>query len=146
MHYVRYSVTFQNNLLYHSSGHLFDLLSVRDLWLPLRTESRAQFSELLSTSYSRVGRYRIRYSDWLRAGRSGYRIPVDARFSAPVQTGPGAHPASCTICTMSFPEVKSGRGVALTLHTLLMLWSRKSRAILYTIALRNFVVPTRSVR
>ena len=29
-----------------------------------------------------------------------------ARFSAPVQTGPGAHPASCTIGTGSFPGVK----------------------------------------
>jgi hypothetical protein len=26
-----------------------------------------------------------------------------ARFSAPVQTGPGAHPASCTMGTGSFP-------------------------------------------
>jgi len=25
------------------------------------------------------------------------------RFSAPVQTGPGAHPASCTMGTGSFP-------------------------------------------
>jgi len=29
-----------------------------------------------------------------------------ARFSAPVQTGPGTHPASCTIGTGSFPGVK----------------------------------------
>ena len=29
-----------------------------------------------------------------------------ARFSAPVQTGPGAHPASCTMDTGSFPGVK----------------------------------------
>jgi hypothetical protein len=37
---------------------------------------------------------------------------VGARFSAPVQTGPGAHPASCTMGTGYFPEVKqSGRGV-----------------------------------
>ena len=47
-----------------------------------------------------------RYSDSLRAGRSGYRIPVGARFSAPVRTGPGAHPASCTMVTGSFPWVK----------------------------------------
>jgi len=35
-----------------------------------------------------------------------------ARFSAPVQTGLGAHPASYTVGTRSFPEVKRpGRGV-----------------------------------
>ena len=44
----------------------------------------------------------------------GNRIPVGARFSAPVQTGPGTHPASCIIGTGSFPGVKSGRGVTLT--------------------------------
>ena len=54
---------------------------------------------------------------------------MEARFSAPVQTGPGAHPASCTISTGSFPGVKSGRGVTLTPHPLLVPWSRKSRAI-----------------
>ena len=43
-----------------------------------------------------------------------------ARFSAPVQTGPGAHPASCTMGTGSFPGVKSGRGVTLTPHLLLV--------------------------
>ena len=48
----------------------------------------------------------------LRAGRSGDRIPVGARFSAPVQTGPGAHPTSRTMDTGSFPGV-NGRGVVL---------------------------------
>ena len=47
-----------------------------------------------------------RYSDLLRAGRSGDRIPVGARFSAPVQTTPGAYPASCTMGTGSFLGVK----------------------------------------
>ena len=46
-----------------------------------------------------------RYSDSLWAGRSGDRIPVGARFSAPVQTGRGAHPASCTMGTGSFQGV-----------------------------------------
>jgi hypothetical protein len=54
--------------------------------------------------------------DWLRDGRSGNRIPAGMRFSAPVQTGPGAHPASCTMNTGSFPVVKNGRGVTLTPH------------------------------
>jgi hypothetical protein len=71
-----------------------------------------------------------RYSDWLRAGRSGDRIPVGARFSAPVQTGLGAHPASCTLSTGSFPGVESGRGVTLTPHPLLVPRS-KTRAELY---------------
>ena len=54
---------------------------------------------------------------------------MEARFFPPVQTGPGAHPASCTMGTVSFPRVKSGRGVMLTPHPLLVPWSRKSRAI-----------------
>jgi len=52
-----------------------------------------------------------------------------ARFSAPVQTCPGAHPASCTRGTRSFPGVKSGQDVTLTPHPLLVPWSRKGRAI-----------------
>jgi hypothetical protein len=43
-----------------------------------------------------------------------------SRFSAPVQTNPGAHPASCTMGTGSFPEVESGRGVTLVPRPLLM--------------------------
>jgi hypothetical protein len=46
-----------------------------------------------------------------------------ARFSAPAQTGPGAHPASCTMGTVSFLRVKSSRGVTLTPHPLLVSWS-----------------------
>ena len=54
---------------------------------------------------------------------------MEARFSAPVQTSSGAHPASCTTGTGSFLGVKSGRGVTLTPHPLLVPWSRNSRAI-----------------
>jgi hypothetical protein len=53
----------------------------------------------------------------------------ETRFSAPVQTGPGAHPAFCTMDTGSLPGLKSGRGVTLTPHPLLVPWSWKGRAI-----------------
>jgi len=43
-----------------------------------------------------------------------------ARFSAPVQTGPWAHPAPCIMGTVSFSGVKSGRSVTLTTHPLLV--------------------------
>jgi len=47
----------------------------------------------------------------------------------PLQTGPGAHPASCTMDTGSFPGVKCGRGVLLTTHPLLVPRCWKGRAI-----------------
>jgi hypothetical protein len=47
-----------------------------------------------------------RYSDSLRAGRSRDRMPVEASFSAPVQTGPGAQPASSTMGTRAFSGKK----------------------------------------
>jgi hypothetical protein len=52
------------------------------------------------------------YSDSLQTGRSGDWFLVAARFSTPVQTGPGAHPAFYTVGNRSFPGVKElGRGV-----------------------------------
>ena len=47
----------------------------------------------------------------------------------PVRTGPGAHPAFCTMRTGCFPGVKYGRGVLLTTHPLIAPRSWKSRAI-----------------
>jgi len=64
----------------------------------------------------------------LWAGRS----EVESRWGLdfpPVQTGPGAHPASCKMGTGSYPGVKCGRGVLLTTHPLLVPRSWKSRAI-----------------
>ena len=50
---------------------------------------------------------------------TGYRLEgpgiesqLEATFSAPLQTGPGIHPASCRMITESFPGIKRpGRGV-----------------------------------
>ena len=47
----------------------------------------------------------------------------------PVQTGPGAHPASCKMGTWSFLGVKCGWALLLTTHPLLVLRSWKSRAV-----------------
>jgi hypothetical protein len=43
-------------------------------------------------------------SDSLQARWSGDWIPVRARFSTPVWTGPGAHPFSCTMATGSLSQ------------------------------------------
>jgi len=69
-----------------------------------------------------------RYSDWLRAGRSGIESWWGRDFP-PVQSGPEVHPASCKMGTGSFPGLKCGRGVLLTTHPLLVPRSWKSGAI-----------------
>jgi hypothetical protein len=58
---------------------------------------------------------------WLRAGGFGDRITVGVRFSAPVQTDPGAHLTSYTVGTGSLC-----RDVALVTHPHV---APKSRAI-----------------
>ena len=67
------------------------------------------------------------------ANRYGWTVrgsnPGGARFSAPVQTGPEAHPASCKMGTGSFPGVKYGWRVLLTTRPLLVPRSWNSRAI-----------------
>jgi len=63
----------------------------------------------------------------LRAVRSG----IESRWGEifpPVQNGPGAHPA-CKMGTGSFPGVKCGGGVLLTIHPLLVPQSWNSTAI-----------------
>jgi len=60
------------------------------------------------------------------------RIPVEARFSATVQTGPGAHPAFCTMGTGSFPGVESGLGVTLIPHPFYCRGQEKVELYLYS--------------
>ena len=98
----------------------------------------ANHKYVIYSLYSPWARYRSHYNDWLRVGLSGNRIPVGARFSAPVQKNLGAQSAFCTMGTGSFSGVKRGRGVTLTSHPLLVPWSRKGRAIL--------LLPLRAVR
>jgi len=46
------------------------------------------------------------YRDSLWAGQSRNQIPVGVIFSAPFQTDPGSHPASCIMGNGSFQGVK----------------------------------------
>ena len=72
---------------------------------------RLEVSGAVRPIYGSLGVKRLIY--WLLAG-PGNRIPVEAIFSAPVQTGTGTHPTSCTKGTVSFPGVKSGLDETLT--------------------------------
>ena len=74
-----------------------------------RTQVNAKYNDLNIFYVFNLSHYILRS---LRPGRSGDRIPLGARFSAPVQAGPGAHLASYRMGTESFPTVKrTGRGV-----------------------------------
>ena len=63
----------------------------------------------------------------------GLDVPgIESRWGRnflPVQTGPGAYSASCTMSTGTFRGVNCGRGVTLTPHPLLVPRSWKSRAV-----------------
>jgi hypothetical protein len=52
---------------------------------------------------------------------------------------PWTHPASCTMRTGSFPGVKSGRGVTLTPHSLLVAKSKKQGRAIPLLSVRAFV-------
>jgi hypothetical protein len=69
----------------------------RRTWIP---HSRLKYVHFRTYSLLRVGRH----SDLLQAGRSEDRTPVGARYSAPVQTGPGVRPASFQCAPRLFPR------------------------------------------
>ena len=98
-------------------------------WVGHRAGPEVLKNNLLPVSGFKWAEYHSRYSERLLAGRDGVRIPVGASFCASVQTGPGAHPAPCTMGSGYFPGVKSGRSVTLIPHPLPVTRSRKSRVI-----------------
>jgi len=87
--------------------------------------------------WSNKGRSYLKYflvgcneiADWLRAGRSGDRIPVGARFSAPVLTGPGGPPSLLYNGYRLFPGGKERPARDADFSPLLVPWLRKGRAM-----------------
>ena len=111
--------------------------------------------------YTHLSEVKCRVISWLYVSRRGPGSSVDiatgcmldgpgiesrmgARFSAPVQTDPGPPPpASCTMGSGSFPEVKCDRSVTLTPHPLVVPRSRKSIPLLpiWAVRLLKSLVP-----
>ena len=81
LHFVHHSITLITVVPYKG---------LRGDWLP----QLQKHHELLNNCYGRF--------DSLQDGRFGDGIPGRARFCPPVQTGRGAHPASCTMGNLSF--------------------------------------------
>ena len=111
--------------------------------VPLWPKYSPQCPILKHTQSTPLPHCEICYKYWMNVGpgssvgtATGYGLDVPgiesrwgARYSAPIQTDLGVHPASCTMGTEYFPGVKSGRGVTLTPHPFLVPWSWKGRAI-----------------
>jgi len=85
-----------------------------------------QFRVIRTTQAHLTHRHKIDFCSYICKSRlpTGWTVrgsnPGGERFSAPVQTGPEAHPASCTMGTGSFLGVRCCRGVTLTPHPLLV--------------------------
>ena len=86
--------------------------SVTDiLWLQFMLH--VMLFPMLSVLYFCISTFRRMWAAIaLRTGRFGNRMPVGARFSASVQTGPQPHQVSCSTGTGPFPAVEqAGRSV-----------------------------------
>jgi hypothetical protein len=75
-------------------------------WAKKKKDCQTRTSTLIVNASLLTPKFYAGYSNSLRAWQSEDQIPVRVRFSAFDQTGPGAHPASCTMGTGSFPGVK----------------------------------------
>ena len=121
--------------LYHKESRIFGkkmLFKTKCVFL--------YYLQLLSEEIRSLRRIQARhYHKWWPVSSVGiatdYRLDgpgIEFRWGRdfpPLQTGPGAHPASCTMSTGSFPGVNCGRGVLVTPHPFLVQRSWKSRAI-----------------
>ena len=97
------------------------ILGATDQCLSVRANLRPEFVHPLSNDHGQGSSVDIATGYWLDG--PGIESQWGARFSVPVQTGPGTtHPPVQWIPGLS-RGVKSGQGVTLTPHLLLVPWS-----------------------
>jgi hypothetical protein len=97
---------------------------------PMKME-QTQCSEMSIIKHHTPGNNPKDYTQHLEHGESLKSRILPNSDTINVQTGPGAHPASCTMGTGSFLGVESSRGMTLTPHP-----SRsKNRVVLYLYSL-----------
>jgi hypothetical protein len=101
--------TFNTNEWINPEANLSEIVYKLNLFISWPNFTRNTFPAILGMYFN----VRSRYSDSLRAGRSGDRIPVGAKFFAPVQIGPWGPPSLLyNGYRISIPGVKRpGRGV-----------------------------------
>jgi hypothetical protein len=97
-------------VLFHHG--LNELAGLSNVYLAIHTHTHNECCVHLGSSvpdcishYGRSWRYSW-YSSLLQAGLTKNQIPVEGRFSVPVQTVPDTHPAYYTLGTRSFLGVK----------------------------------------
>ena len=104
---LRNYMVFQDGSVYLTHGRWGSRKVLKLLWWNSQDPYKHKYGGI------HVPRYRSWYNDSLLDGHPKDQIPERARISTPAQTGPGAHPASCTMGTMSLcPRVKQlGHGI-----------------------------------
>ena len=96
--------------------YAYDLHTVHNTILQKRKKTRPiSHTAIIFINYTTICRPGSSVGSYGLDG-PGIECRWGARLSAPLQTGPGAHSASCAMGTGSFPGVKSGQGVLLTPH------------------------------
>jgi hypothetical protein len=85
-------------------------LLITQRWISLQTGKRGSDCDSLQLRYE--ARIAGQYSNTLHAWGSRVQKPVWAKFSVLVETGPEAHPVSCTMVPGFFPETNwPGHGI-----------------------------------
>ena len=110
LHAAEYSLRSQISPLLYVTPTISTYLASIRCQFHTDTHSFDTYTLILSFHHRLSGRdSSVSIATCYRLDGKGIESRWRARFSAPVQTGPRTHPASCTMGTGSFPSVKRSR-------------------------------------